>query len=140
MNPPNKEATGLQLPASMPEQVPPPTADNISEGLRGSAERPTAAERASGPSAAPSLSIIPPPKPPPDPLTTSPANDAAAVTQTSALMADDDNDLIEKEWVNKAKQIVERTRDDPYKQSEDLTIFKADYLKKRYGKTIKVSQ
>lgn len=49
----------------------------------------------------------------------------------------DDKDLIEKEWVNKAKQIVERTRDNPYQQSEELTVFKADYMKKRYNKTIK---
>jgi hypothetical protein len=52
----------------------------------------------------------------------------------------DDNDLIEKEWVNKAKQIVERTRDDPYRQSEQLTGVKVDYLQKRYGKMIKVDK
>ena len=50
----------------------------------------------------------------------------------------DDGDLIEKEWVEKAKQIVDKTRDDPHKQSEELTVFKADYMKKRYNKDIKV--
>ena len=55
-------------------------------------------------------------------------------------MSADDGDLIEKEWVIKAKQIIERTRNDPYQQSEDLTLFKADYMKKRYGKTIKVNR
>ena len=65
---------------------------------------------------------------------------AAATTANPGLVADDDNDLIEKEWVAKAKQIVERNRNDPYKQSEELTLFKADYMKKRYGKTIKVDQ
>ena len=68
-----------------------------------------------------------------------PAGTSAVPIQNAALLADDDKDLIEKEWVDKAKQIVERTRDDPYKQSEELTVFKADYIKKRYGKTIKVS-
>ncbi len=140
MNPSNKETSGLQLPASLPEQTPTPSADGAAEGLLDGVERPAGPERGSGPSAPPSPSTIPLPEPPPAPLTTSPANDAAAVTPPSALLADDDNDLIEKEWVNKAKKIVERTRDDPYKQSEDLTIFKADYLKKRYGKTVKVSQ
>jgi hypothetical protein len=52
----------------------------------------------------------------------------------------DDTDLIEKEWVNKAKSIVEKTRYDPYEQSKELTIFKADYMKKRYNKTIKLSE
>jgi hypothetical protein len=71
---------------------------------------------------------------------TTPTADVSATTQVSSLLANADSDLIEKEWVDKAKQIVERTRDDPYKQSEELTVFKADYMKKRYGKTIKVSQ
>ncbi|HSW85424.1 MAG TPA: hypothetical protein VLF79_02305 [Candidatus Saccharimonadales bacterium] len=63
-----------------------------------------------------------------------------SIIKNTPLVADDDNDLIEKEWVLKAKQIVERTRNDPHRQSEELTIFKADYIKKRYGKTIKVSR
>jgi hypothetical protein len=56
---------------------------------------------------------------------------------TANLAADPTNDLIEKEWVSKAKQIVEQTRDDPYKQSEGLTMVKMDYMKKRYNKSIK---
>ena len=63
-----------------------------------------------------------------------------AATQTLSPTVADDGDLIEKEWVNKAKRIVESTRDDPYKQSEELTAFKADYMKKRYGKDIKLSK
>jgi len=50
-----------------------------------------------------------------------------------------DTDLIEKEWVIKAKAIVERTKDDPYQQKSEISRFKADYLKKRYNKDIKVS-
>jgi hypothetical protein len=61
-------------------------------------------------------------------------------TPTASLLASDDSDLIEKEWVNKAKMIVERTRDDPYKQSEELTMVKIDYMKKRYNKTIKLNK
>lgn len=45
-----------------------------------------------------------------------------------------DNDLIEKEWVEKAKQIVEHTRDNPYEQQRALAEMKADYMKKRYNK------
>jgi general stress protein 26 len=59
---------------------------------------------------------------------------------TASLQASDDSDLIEKEWVNKAKQIVERTRDDPHKQTEELTLVKVDYMKKRYNKTIKLNK
>jgi hypothetical protein len=50
----------------------------------------------------------------------------------------DDVDVIEKEWVEKAKQIVAKTRDDPHSQSKEINIFKHDYMKKRYGKEIKL--
>jgi hypothetical protein len=50
-----------------------------------------------------------------------------------------DTDLIEKEWVEKAKRIVEHTSDDPYVQQNELSKMKADYMKKRYNKDIKVS-
>lgn len=51
----------------------------------------------------------------------------------------DDTDLIEKEWVTKAKEIVERTKQDPYMQNKEVEKFKADYLKKRYNKDIKLT-
>ncbi len=47
-----------------------------------------------------------------------------------------DSDLIEKEWVLKAKQIVEHTADDPFMQQQELSKMKADYLKKRYNKDL----
>ena len=52
----------------------------------------------------------------------------------------DDSDLIEKEWVDKAKHIVEHTKHDPYRQNKEMTNMKADYLKKRYNKDIKLSE
>lgn len=57
---------------------------------------------------------------------------------TSPAIADD-VDVIEKEWVDKAKDIVTATKDDPYRQEEEVEKLKADYLKKRYGKDIKSS-
>ena len=58
----------------------------------------------------------------------------------NAPVAADDNDLIEKEWVSKAKEIVEKTKEDPYTQSQELTKFKADYMLKRYNKELKLSE
>ncbi len=135
MNPSSNE-TGLNLPPVVSEQN--PTAVGAPETMAPKVEQaPIASERApkSGQSA-PSFSVPLPAQPP--------INDQQAVvsgtSQSVVQTLPDDGDLIEKEWVNKAKAIVERTRDDPYKQSEELTVFKADYLKKRYDKTIKVSQ
>lgn len=60
-------------------------------------------------------------------------------TEVSLPAGAEDSDLIEKEWVERAKQIVEHTREDPYEQQRALSQMKADYMKKRYNKDIKIS-
>lgn len=50
----------------------------------------------------------------------------------------DDNDLIEKEWIVKAKEIVAKTREDPSQQNIGIQHLKADYVKKRFNKDIKL--
>jgi len=47
-----------------------------------------------------------------------------------------DEDLIEKQWIDSAKRIIKETSDDPYKQGEAISRLQADYLQKRYGKSI----
>jgi hypothetical protein len=69
----------------------------------------------------------------------SPQSPSSSVIPVGPAVADD-HDLIEKEWVVKAKQIVAATREDPHAQSRELSRFKADYLKKRYNKDIKVEE
>jgi hypothetical protein len=68
--------------------------------------------------------------------TAAPVNPPATDTP---LMADD-ADLIEKEWVTKAKAIVAQTKDNPYEQNKAMNQVKADYLKKRYNKDLKVGE
>lgn len=64
---------------------------------------------------------------------------APVLTATSPQIADD-NDLIEKEWVIRAKEIVAQTAHDPHLQNREMNKFKADYLKKRYNKEVKLSE
>lgn len=61
-------------------------------------------------------------------------------TDSSHPMIADDVDLIEKEWVDKAKEIVNKTRDNPYLQNKAVNEMKADYIKKRYNKAIKIDE
>jgi hypothetical protein len=61
----------------------------------------------------------------------------AAVSGTSMPAMADDTDLIEKEWVEKAKEIVAKTTHDPYVQNQEMNKVKAEYLKKRYNKDLK---
>lgn len=51
-----------------------------------------------------------------------------------------DEDLIEKEWVEKLKKIITLTRDDPYERSRVIAQLQADYLKKRYNKVLGQNQ
>jgi hypothetical protein len=56
---------------------------------------------------------------------------------TSDLKADD-ADRIEKQWIDRTKMIVNTTKDDPYKQKVQMSKVKADYIKKRFDKSIPV--
>lgn len=60
------------------------------------------------------------------------------ISTDSPLIADD-VDVIEKEWVDKAKKIIELTADDPYTQENEIEKLQIDYLYKRFGKKIKSS-
>lgn len=57
------------------------------------------------------------------------------VADDSPIAAGDD-DLIEKEWVEKAKKIVAETRDDPYRREQAVGKLQKDYLMKRYGREL----
>lgn len=63
-----------------------------------------------------------------DTATQVPADDSPAVAA--------DEDLIEKEWVDKAKKIISDTHDDPAAREKQVGRLQADYLKKRYGKEL----
>ena len=71
------------------------------------------------------------------PLVVDPA--AAKTTpaiDTSTLIATEDEDVIEKEWVEKAKQIVTTTADDPHLRSDQVAALQKEYLHKRFNKEI----
>lgn len=78
-----------------------------------------------------------PAAPPPAPaLPVNPIKPAQPVSSSPATAADDD--LIEKEWVEKAKKVIAETKHDPYLQKQAVSHLQADYLEKRYGKTVKL--
>lgn len=50
----------------------------------------------------------------------------------------DGADELDKEWINKAKLIVEQTKQDPFTMSKEVGRAKADYLRIRFNKHIKL--
>ena len=71
--------------------------------------------------------------PPVAPLST-PVAPATDITST-----DDSKSDIPKEWIAKAKKIIDSTRSDPRTQSLELTKLKADYLKKKFNIDLKIA-
>jgi hypothetical protein len=71
----------------------------------------------------------------PTPVVTQSDDDAVAQVDGTQLIANDD-DLIEKEWVDKAKKILAQTKDDPYKREKEVSKLQIEYVRKRYGRII----
>lgn len=120
----------MDLPKPLSETVPPPLSHEQY------AEMPAAQAVETGQSPVPAPLLPPIAVPMADPAAIPSALPAA--DQGLPQIADD-NDLIEKEWVVKAKEIVQRTKHDPYVQTQEMGKVRADYLKKRYNKDIKVT-
>jgi hypothetical protein len=64
------------------------------------------------------------------------ADDVQQIQSDDSPATAADDDLIEKEWVDKAKKIIAETKDDPRKREKEVGKLQIDYLKKRYGKDL----
>lgn len=62
----------------------------------------------------------------------------ATASDAPAVAADED--VIEKEWVDKAKQIILETKDDPFGRTTRVNELQKDYLRKRYNKELGASE
>lgn len=74
-----------------------------------------------------------------------PAIDDAAITTVDSNMAADDSpaiagddDVIEREWVDRAKKIIQDTKGDPHQRTSKVNQLQKSYLRKRYGKELGV--
>lgn len=66
--------------------------------------------------------------------TTTPSDNSS--TNSGNPVAAADEDLIEKEWVDKAKGVIAQTRSDPHAQAKQIAELMRDYVKKRYGRVV----
>lgn len=133
LNAPNQERS-----AQSPEHL--PTPEQTPEFPLPSTERgeTTAPERASEQSAQAQAAMAAQATPISLPTPVVPQADGSQSTSSTddlpAVAADDD--LIEKEWVDKAKQIISQTEGDPAQREKEVGRLQADYLKKRYGRDV----
>ena len=131
----NREGPSFELP-TQPENLP----------EQGEARQEQVAERAparpeKSPQAGkqPALPAIPDDIPAADnPIIAAPTDDKDDAFDPH--QAAQDSDHIEQEWVDKAKAVISQTRDDPYNQKNEMSKIKAEYIRKRFGKTIKTDE
>lgn len=116
------------VPAGNPEAAP-----NVAP------ERPHESSATPAPAAPAALPPQPQQQTNPQPVRVSSAPSPTAQASDDPLIADD-VDVIEKEWVDKAKKIVNATKEDPHEQEKEVSKLQADYLMKRYNKQIKLSE
>lgn len=137
----------FETPRITPEQAPslPPVSPEgaPSVGERGGVERePQVAERESTPQpqiALPPVDDIAAPALP-QPVASDDSQDDANSLLASVPAVAADDDLIEKEWVDKAKRIIAETADDPHRREAAVSQLQREYLRKRYGKEIGASE
>jgi len=80
-------------------------------------------------------SVLPTPVVVPVPII--PMDDATIIANDiGAPVVAADDDVIEKEWVDKAKKIIAQTKDDPHTREREVAKLQIDYLRKRYGKDL----
>lgn len=119
------------------EQAPlPPTPEM---GIEAGVERVEQRSEAT-PAAVNSMPALPPLQVVSAPTPAIAADDVVTPIVDDLPIAAGDDDLIEKEWVDKAKKIIMQTKDDPYRREQEVNKLQADYLRKRYGKELGSSQ
>lgn len=97
-------------------------------------------EQGKQPPATPTLPVVdavslaqPIPQDPTSPQTTQ-TDDDVVMAGVPSIAGDDD--LIEKEWVDKLKSLIALTEGNPHERARVIAQLQADYLKKRYNKTL----
>lgn len=66
-------------------------------------------------------------------VSTGPQSGVGAPAQSSNPLAADDQDMIEKVWVDRIKEILRDTKDNPHAREEQISALQRDYIQKRYG-------
>ena len=131
MNPSSGEA----IPPSAPEWQPSVPEAPIEQGQERALERESPSESAVG-KHQPPVQSTPQPQTGPPAAATAPPKTTPDTPAATAGLAAADSDLMEKEWIESIKRIEKQTRDDPYKQKDEISKSAADYRHKRFKRAV----
>jgi hypothetical protein len=138
MQPQNIESRGgqeLQQPVGVPSNERVPVLPSPEGGIETGADRREQTAEAQAAAADAAATGVPVQQP----AATTPVDEPSAQPVGDGPAVAGDEDVIEKEWVDKAKQIIETTKNDPHERTERVNQLQKDYLKKRYGKELGAS-
>jgi hypothetical protein len=124
MNPQSDETQGLNLPRPTFERAGaalPPITD-IPEPFRGETIPNPSADQIPGIKASPTNSPVL----------------SAGIPDQAAQQMDYEGAVADDEWVERARDAVGRMQSDPYMLSKEVSRIKAEYIKARYNKDIKI--
>lgn len=65
------------------------------------------------------------------------ATSASAKVEVVPTPQNEEGNVVDREWIDRALEAVERNHADPYMQSKEISRIKAEYIKARYNKEIK---
>ena len=135
MDPNRGGAPNFELPAQ-------PRSPEEEHGQEQAVEAPVAAPEKSGNQPKqPALPAVPDDIPTADqPVIAAPPQDVTAPIPVDPKAVAADTDNIEREWVDKVKNIIAHTQEDPHLQKEQMSKIKAEYIQKRFNKTIKTDE
>lgn len=134
---PNREGTShsLELPAQ------PPSPEDEAKHEQAVEAPPARPEQVGKQPKQPALPTAPDDIPTADQsVIAAPPQDVTTPIPTDSKAATADTERIEREWVDKVKNIVAHTQDDPHLQKEQMSKVKAEYIQKRFNKTIKTDE
>jgi hypothetical protein len=77
---------------------------------------------------------------PSDQQTAQPVVTSGQPTTATPVVVADDVDVMEKEWVERAKKVIAMTSHDPYTESKEIAKLKASYMKQRFKKDIPLAE
>jgi hypothetical protein len=74
------------------------------------------------------------------PVIAAPPQDVAGPVPTDPHSSASDSDHIEPVWISKVKSVAAHTHDDPFMQKSQMSKLQAEYIQKRFNKTIKTDE
>src|SRR5437868_12037648 len=135
MNPKSGEQANFEVPSG---PVSPETEQRQEQTVESPPARP---EQVGKQAKQPALPAVPDDIPAVDqPVIAAPPQDITAPIPSDLHAVASDSERIEHIWVDKVKDTVARTREDPYIQSNEMSKIKAEYNLKRFNKQIKTDE